>query len=80
MPGPVSDSYDPEFGTREAAAEIDDALEEVYGRLTVVLDGREPIYIGDLVQGDLPDPIPATLTEKEWRLCRFAIERARATI
>lgn len=80
MPGPVSDSYDPEWGTGENASLITDALDEVYDRLSGVLGGSEPMFILGLVQRDLPTPIAATLTEKEWRLLRFAVERARESI
>lgn len=80
MPGPVSDSYDPEWSTSANAGEIDDALKEVYDRLSGILGHREPKYILDLVRDDLPTPISATLSEKEWRLLRFAVERARESI
>ena len=80
MPGPVSDSYDPEWGTSDKGAQIGEALDDMYARLTEILGGRSPHYILDLVQEDLPEEIPATLTEKEWRILRFAIERARESI
>lgn len=80
MPGPVSDSYDLEWGTAANGDEIDDALEEVYDRLTGILGGQPPKHILDLVREDLAVPIPATLSEKEWRLLRFAVERARESI
>lgn len=80
MPGPVSDSYDREWGTSSNAAEIDDALEEVYDRLSGILGHRGPKYILDLVRDDLPTPISAALSEREWRLLRFAVERARESI
>ncbi len=80
MPGPVSDSYDPEWGTSANAAEIHEALEGVYDRLTGILGGKTPMYILDLVTADLPLPVSATLTEKEWRLMRFAVERARESL
>jgi hypothetical protein len=80
MPGPVSDSYDPEWGTGENASLITEALDEVYDRLSGVLGHREPMFILDLVRSDLPTPIAATLTEKEWRLLRFAVECAGESI
>lgn len=79
-PGPVSDAYDPEFGTRAVAGEIDDALSDVYDRVSAVLSHKEPIYIVDLVREELPTVINATLTEREWRLIRFALERARESL
>ena len=80
MPGPVSDSYDPEWGTSANAAEIDNSLEEVYDQLTGILDGKPPMEIGVLVDEYLPTLISATLSEREWRLLRFAVERARDSI
>lgn len=80
MPGPVSDSFDPEFGTSSNAAEIAYALDEVYARVTAYLGGAPPIYVLDLVRADLPRLIPATLTEREWRIIRFALERANDSI
>jgi len=80
MPGPVSDSFDPEFGSREAASEIVGQLDEVYDRVSEILNGRQPIYIGNLVNMVFPTPSPATLTEKEWRLIRFALERSMDSI
>jgi hypothetical protein len=82
MPGPVSDSYDPEFGTREVADDIDGALRAVYDRLTVILGNKPPMNILDLVDAKLDSFIVAGggLTEREWRLLRFAIERARQSL
>lgn len=80
MPGPVSDSFDPEFGTGERAHEIDRELLRLYERLTDLLGGRPPMYILDLVDADLPERHSLTLSEREWRILRFAIERARDSI
>lgn len=80
MPGPISDSFDPEWGTTANGGEISDALEGMYDRLTGILSDRSPMYILDLVKANLSNPIPATLSEKEWRLLRFALERARESI
>lgn len=80
MPGPVSDSYDPEWGTSSNAALITEQLWGVYDKISSILGGATPYYILDLVQKDLPECLPATLTEKEWRLIRFALERARDSL
>ncbi len=83
MPGPVSDSFDPEWGTASNGQLIDDRLGSLYEQLTVILDGREPMYVLDLVQSDdqeLDDEREAVLTIREWRLLRFAIERARESL
>lgn len=76
MPGPVSDSYDPEWGTGENKAAISSELEAVYRIVSSVVHERPPVYILNLVRADMPQPITATLTEKQWRMIRFAIERA----
>jgi len=80
MPGPVSDSYDPEWGTSANGAKVDEALEKIYSHLTKLLGNKAPIYILDLVRDELPNLISATLSEKEWRLLRFAVERARDSL
>ncbi len=80
MPGPVSDAYDPEFGTRERAHQLIEALDHVYDEVSAILGGRKPMFIMDLVDADLPDRLSALLTEKEWRLLRFALERAKDSI
>ncbi len=82
MPGSVSDAYDPEWGTAENAESIRCALLEVYGYVTGVLDGKPPLPILELVR---PDSVPtrfvkAYLTERQWRLIRFALERAGESI
>lgn len=76
MPGPVSDSYDPEWGTSANAAEIVDELRELYTRLSIVLGKQPPIHILTLVRSELSKPVPAVMSEKDWRLIRFAVERA----
>jgi len=80
MPGPVSDSYDPEFGTREKANDIIDQLVKTYEQVSNVLGNKPPIYIGDLVDLDLPNQLTATFSEKQWRMIRFALERANDSI
>jgi len=80
MPGPVSDSYDPEWGTSDRTESISHALSQIYETTSKILGDQPPIYILDLVEADLPKLITATLSEREWRLCRFAIERARDSL
>lgn len=81
MPGPVSDSYDPEWGSSENAQAIMDEIDELYTRVSIVLGQMPPIFILDLVAAeDLNRPIPAVLSEKDWRLIRFCIERAKDAI
>ena len=82
MPGPVSDSYDPEWGTSANAEPIIDALETLYDRVTGILGGSPPVDIRQLAleQDDRADAINATLSEWEWRIIRFALERAQDSI
>lgn len=84
MPGPVSDSYDPEFGTMANCEEITKALDGVYRRISAVLRHQPPLYILDLVRTPNkkfdPEQVTATLTTKQWRLIRFALERAKDSI
>ena len=80
MPGPISDSYDPEWGSSSNVAEIVEILDEVYAKVANILGGQPPMFILDLVKADLPEPIDAILTTKEWRIIRFALERARDSI
>jgi hypothetical protein len=79
MPGPVSDSYDPEWGTGANRGEIEEALKDVYDGVSVTLGNKPPIYILDLVRDESKERrvmISRALPEKEWRLIRFALERA----
>jgi len=80
MPGPVSDSYDPEWSTGANAREIDEALEGMYQTVSEILGQREPMYILNLVRAELPTVLEAALSERQWRLLRFAVERARESI
>lgn len=87
MPGPVSDSYDPEFGTSGVASEVREAVQNVYDRLSRILREKKPMYILDLIRNkndnshsSLEVTINATLTNREWRLLRFACERAMDTL
>lgn len=84
MPGPMSDSYDPEFGTAYNAGLITQALDDVYNHVADILDNLPPMPILDLIETPAvnfrPQEITATLTTKKWRLIRFALERARDSI
>lgn len=82
MPGPVSSSFDPEWGTSETSGAISDALETMYDRVTGILGGAEPKDIRHLAEQEheLTNAIPATLTEWEWRIIRFSLERAGESI
>lgn len=76
MPGPVSDSYDPEWGTAANGQKIKNNLAAIYDRVSRILGGRQPMFILDLVDAGLYTKMSATLTERQWRIIRFALERA----
>jgi hypothetical protein len=75
MPGPVSDSYDPEFSTGENARKIAEAVGMMHTKIGEHLQSP-PQYIVNVVLGD-PGPVSSLeLTEQQWRILRFACERA----
>jgi hypothetical protein len=82
VPGPVSDSYDVEWGTSEKAEHIRDAVLRLHARLTRVLRDRPPVDIRELVDEEhiRGDACGVILTEWELRILRFACERARESI
>lgn len=80
MPGEISASYDPEWGTSTQRDEIAESLGDVYETVSDILGGRPPMDIRKLVHADAPGLIDGQLTEKEWRLIRFAIERAKESL
>jgi hypothetical protein len=82
MPGTVSDSYDPEFGTAANGDEICSAIQSVYDKLSNILGQNPPVFILDLVQEkhERTRNITASLTEREWRILRFTCERAKDSI
>jgi len=81
MPGPISDGFDPEWGSMENAHKIKVAIQDVYSKLSGILGQKSPLYILDLVrEQNLTNKIKASLTEKEWRILRFTCERAEYSI
>ncbi len=75
MPGPVSDSYDPEFSTESNANDIGEAIEEVRSLLDGLLN-VEPKDIVSVVHGSAMRLISSRLSERSWRILRFCTERA----
>lgn len=83
MPGPVSDSYDPQWGTAATSAAIREALDRLYSEVSLILNDEPPVNILSLMnkEAQLNTPLPAVvLTEWQWRMIRFAIERANESI
>lgn len=80
MPGPVSDSYDPEFGTAERAEAIREAIEAMHTEIGAII-GKPPDHILDVVRrSDGGARISAGLTERQWRILRFACGRAAESL
>ncbi|MEA2175340.1 MAG: hypothetical protein QOD00_2932 [Blastocatellia bacterium] len=79
MPGPVSDSFDPEFSTGENARAVAAAIQEVVDKATEVL-GPDLKYILAVAQGEDGPTLDVKLTEREWRIIRFGLMRAKETI
>lgn len=75
MPGPVSDSYDPEFGTGDNARDVRDAVTEVRDKVSKTLpEELKPILA--VVHGKAGALHAITLSEKQRRVMRFALNRA----
>ncbi len=79
MPGPISDSYDPEFGTGENVARVREAVTEVRDRLTDIL-GPDLHYIFDVIEGSKGIPRTLIWSERELRIIRFALNRELETL
>ena len=75
MPGPVSDSYDPEFSTGANREEVRDAMREMSEILSRKI-GKERDYILDVVRRPRRGKKIAAFTEREMRILRFGIEYA----
>jgi len=82
MPGPGSDSYDPEFGTAGTVYELHAVLKQVYADVSSALDDQPPLPIFELLRRDDLKESEITVQFSEWelRIIRFALERAMDTI
>jgi len=82
-PGPVSDSYDPEFGTGANAQEVRDAIAAVRARVTRLIGSeqlRDIVEVAGAVNAH-PPPTPETpLWEAELRVIRFCLDRASESV
>ena len=72
MPGPVSDSYDPEFGTSERAALVRDGIQAVVDKIRLGTL-KNIVEVAGSTNGS---HLPLRLSEREWRLVRFGLNRA----
>jgi len=81
MPGPVSDSYDPEFGTGANAQEVTDAITALRDRATKALGTDELENILEVICGKNGRDVTLTIrNERELRILRFALNRALESI
>lgn len=76
-PGPVSDAYDPEYGTAGNADHVQELLDEVLGVLNGVLPpvARNIVHVARGPQGP-STPVP--LTQRQLRALRFSVLRVLA--
>lgn len=84
MPGPVSDSYDPEFSTSANANDVREALQVLRKQVTHAIGTDELRLILEVVHeieaGQKGRLRRVPLYESELRLIRFAIDRALESI
>jgi hypothetical protein len=82
MPGPVSDSYDPEFGTGATAERLREQIELVRDRITTrAFKGDASLKnIIEVINGPTGNRLGCKLNEREWRIIRFCLNRALESI
>ena len=77
MPGPVSDAYDPEFGTAYNAGLVREAVGQIRDKISQSIGSDDLQYIVDVVEGKKRGPLlSGRFTEREFRIIRFALNRA----
>jgi hypothetical protein len=80
MPGPVSDSFDPEFGTGANAGEVRAAIEGVVARITEQLGPSLRNIVEIAYEGPEGPEHPPAFSENELRVIRFGLNRALETL
>jgi hypothetical protein len=65
-----------EFGIADMADAVEAALRDAAMKVDGVLGGGEPGDIVSVACGKSGSPIATTLSEREWRLIYFALNRA----
>ena len=79
MPGPVSDSHDPERGTAANRHEIAEGLHWMHERLEDCI-GAPPQYILDVVRGEDGPMQTISLSRKQLRILSFACATAEESL
>lgn len=75
MPGPVSDSYDPEFSTGTRAQAVRDGIQEVIDAITEEL-GPGLHDIVQVAEGEAARQTGLRINDRHARLIRFGLLRA----
>lgn len=80
MPGPVSDSYDPEFGTSSNAQDVKDAIQEVVEKIGEALGPELKNIVGVVQDEDSGPGFQFQVSERGLRVIRFGLNRALETM
>jgi len=75
MPGPISDSYDPVWGTSSNADEVLTALRDLRQQISDYL-GVPPRYILDVIRESDFELQPVVFSIRQLRMLRFALSVA----
>ncbi len=75
MPGPVSDSHDPEFGTAANRQDVEDAIREVVTLIGNEL-GPQLKNVLEVVNGPIGPLRSLIFNERELRIIRFGLNRS----
>ncbi len=78
MPGPVSDSYDPEFSTTANAQLVRESTQGVVSAITEVLGPQLHSIVQVCERADGPK-LSLQLSERQWRIIRFNLLRSLET-
>jgi len=80
MPGPVSDSYDPEFGTGDNAETVRAGIDDVRTRVTEAIGTEDLENIVEICDWARTRYLPIKLDERDLRIIRFCLDRALESI
>lgn len=77
MPGPVSDTYDPEFSTGANRQEVIDAMREQADKISDLLGSELKNIVAVVQDEDYCGAVyQVNLTERELRILRYALNAA----
>ena len=79
MPGPTSDSYDPEFGTGADANDVRDAMQGVIDKIGTKLGPRLKSIV-QVAHGEPGGSGVIGFDERDLRLIRFGLLRALESV